>query len=118
MTTITEIKVVNKHHLGRAIAPTEGVVRRAIYRGTALGNPFVMGDSSVEERNRVCDAYERWLPPKLLQKGAELAQFQELLAIAKDPKVQSLELICFCAPRRCHGDTVKRLLEEEVSKHP
>jgi hypothetical protein len=70
-----------------------------------------MKDSSQVERDRVCDGYEEWLPPRLLQKGAELAQFQELLAIVQDPSVKSLELICFCAPKRCHGDTVKRLLE-------
>jgi len=53
-----------------------------------------MDGYSQAERDRVCDAYEQWLPPKLLQDGAELAQFQQLLAIARNPEVQTLELIC------------------------
>jgi hypothetical protein len=107
-----EIKVVNKSSIGgRLAALSEGTVRMAIDRSTSLGNPFVMANYSQAERNRVCDSYEQWLPPKLLQKGAELTQFQQLLAIARNPEVQTLELICHCAPKRCHGDTIKRLLE-------
>jgi hypothetical protein len=109
---MAEIKVVNKKSIsGRPLAPPKGTVRAAINRSTSLGNPFVMADYSQAERDRVCDAYEQWLPPKLLQKEAELAQFQQLLAIARNPEVQTLELICHCAPKRCHGDTIKRLLK-------
>ena len=72
---MAEIKVVNKYHLGgRPIKPPEGVIRAAVHRSTSLGNPFVMANYSQVERDRVCDAYEQWLPPKLLQKGAELTQ--------------------------------------------
>jgi hypothetical protein len=114
---MTEIKVVNKYHIGgRPVAPPEGTVRAAVYRSTPLGNPFKMDGYSQAERDRVCDAYEQWLPPKLLQDGAELAQFQQLLAIARNPEVQTLELICHCAPKRCHGDTIKRLLEDQLGK--
>jgi len=114
---MAEIKVVDKSRIGgRSVAPPEGTVRAAINRSTSLGNPFVMADYSQAERDRVCDAYEQWLPPKLLQDGAELAQFQQLLAIARNPEVQTLELICHCAPKRCHGDTIKRLLEDQLGK--
>ena len=112
---MTEIKVVNKYHIGgRPMKPPEGVIRAAVHRSTPLGNPFKMANPSLEERNRVCDAYEQWLPTKLLQDGAELAQFNELLKLAQTPGCKTLELICHCAPKRCHGDTIKQLLETEL----
>ncbi len=112
---MTEIRVVNKYHIGnRPIKPPEGVIRAAVHRSTSLGNPFKMVGSSQEERDRVCDAYEQWLPAKLLENGAELAQFNELVKLAQNPECKTLELICHCAPKRCHGDTIKRLLEQEL----
>lgn len=105
------IIVVNKHHLSSNRYCTD-TVRVPIHRGTPLGNPFPMENRSQEERNRVCNLYEEWIEPKLLDKGAELRQFEELLQIVRDGK--DLELECFCAPKRCHGDTIKRLLEEQL----
>jgi len=65
---MTEIKVVNKYHIGnRPMKPPEGTIRAAVHRSTPLGNPFKMVGPSPEERDRVCDAYEQWLPPKLLE---------------------------------------------------
>lgn len=111
-----KIKVVNKYHIGeRPAKPPEGVIRAAVHRSTPLGNPFKMANPSPEERVRVCDAYEEWLPAKLLQNGPELAQFNELLRLAQSPGCKTLELVCCCAPKRCHGDTIKRLLEQELS---
>lgn len=114
---MTEIRVVNKYHIGnRPMKPPEGTIRAAVNRSTPLGNPFKMVGSSPEERDRVCDAYEQWLPTVLLKNGAELAQFNELLKLAQTPGCKTLELICHCAPKRCHGDTIKRLLEQELSQ--
>jgi hypothetical protein len=113
---MTEIKVVNKYHIGgRATGAPNGVTRVAIYRGTPLGNPFVMKDSSQAERDRVCDAYEEWLKPRLLTPGAQLDYFLSLAEKANDPDCKTLELICFCAPKRCHGDTVAELLRAELA---
>ena len=96
--------------------PPEGIIRVAVHRSTPLGNPFKMVGSSQEERDRVCNAYEQWLPTALLENGAELAQFNELMKLAQNPECKTLELICHCAPKRCHGDTIKRLLELELSQ--
>ena len=110
------IRVVNKHALGgRPVAPPEGTTRISVMRGaSALGNPYPMKSSSLDERNRVCDEYDKWLPTKLLQEGAELRQFNELVKIAKGPNV--LELVCCCAPKRCHADTIKKLLEKTLTE--
>lgn len=69
-----------------------------IGRGSKWGNPFIMKDYSQQERDRVCDEYEKWFWTTNLPK-----QLYEL----KD-KI----LGCYCKPKRCHGD----FLAKEVNK--
>lgn len=65
----------------------------AIYigRGSRWGNPFVIGKDG--DRDEVCDRFEREVLPTL-----DLAPL-----IGKD-------LVCFCAPKRCHGDSILRAI--------
>ena len=81
-----------------------------IGRGSPLGNPFVMRDKSDAERNRVCDAYEAWLAEQVASNNPRvLGELRKLYVLAKRP--QGVVLGCFCAPKRCHGDSIKRFLE-------
>ena len=69
-----------------------------IGRGSIWGNPFKMNNYSKEERDRVCDEYEKWfwttdLPNQL-------------------HKLKNKVLGCYCSPLRCHGD----FLAKEVNK--
>jgi hypothetical protein len=73
-------------------------------RGSRLGNPYVMRTKSDSERNRVCDLYERDFPTP--------EQEAECQRIARLAKVMPVFLECFCAPKRCHVETVKRRVEE------
>lgn len=98
------IKVVNKYTLSD---PLPGVHREVIMRGTPLGNPFVMKDRSEAERNRVCDSYRLWLAARYEELGAVHRELHRLLQIARS---QPLELVCCCAPKRCHGDEVRAFL--------
>lgn len=73
-----------------------------IGRGSKWGNPFPMSNASDQERDRVCEEYERWFWTTDLPN-----QVHEL----KD-KV----LGCYCKPKRCHGDFLAALankLKEE-----
>jgi len=74
-------KVFNKH--------SPGVPADAVYigRGSPWGNPFKIGPD--DTRDEVCDKFEREILPTL-----DLTPL-----IGKD-------LVCFCAPRRCHGDSI------------
>jgi hypothetical protein len=107
------ITIVNKHYLG-PIHPFEEVERVPIHRGTPLGNPFKMVSYNQKERDRVCDEYDTWVRAKLLEPGAELEQLMTLVSLAKDGK--DIELVCFCVPKRCHGETIKRLIEEKLNE--
>ena len=80
-------RVLNKH--------IHGIPAGAVYigRGSPWGNRFVIGRDGT--RDEVCDKYDAWLDtqPALL---------------ARLPDLQGRNLVCFCAPRRCHGDTLRR----------
>lgn len=78
-----------------------------IGRGSPLGNPFVM--TSEADRNAVCDKYQVWFEDKHNQKDP--AVLRELDVLLLKALSGDLVLGCFCAPKRCHGDTIKRYLE-------
>lgn len=76
-------KVYNKHH--------GNTPKSAIYvgRGSPWGNPFVMTSNSM--RDVVCDRFECEILPGL-----------DLTAL------RNKDLVCYCAPRRCHADALLR----------
>lgn len=82
----------------------------AIYigRGSPLGNPFIM--KSEEDRDYVCDQYEEWFHKQV--KGKNQTVLNELRRIYLIAKRQDVVLGCYCSPKRCHGETIKRFLEQ------
>lgn len=84
----------------------------AIYigRGSPLGNPFAMKGMSQDERDRVCDAYIIWFDTKVKERDPVV--MDELRRIYLLAKNEPITLGCFCAPKRCHGETIKSFLDE------
>lgn len=80
--------VLNKHH-GK---PPIGSVY--IGRPSKWGNPFEIGKHG--DRQTVVEQYRQWFcdQPKLM---AEL------------PELRGKQLVCWCAPRACHGDVLMEL---------
>ena len=72
-------------------------------RGTPLGNPFYM--SLGRERDSVCDRYKAWLLTQIKNKNKivldELYRLRDLYSY-----FQELNLFCWCAPKRCHVETI------------
>lgn len=66
-----------------------------IDRQTNWGNPFVMVD--ITDRDRVCDLFAQYATWRLTVDPHWL-----------DP-LRGKDLACWCAPRRCHGDTLLAL---------
>jgi hypothetical protein len=96
--------------------PSPGTQRVYIGRPGALGNPFplkgVPGPGPRYTRDESVDAYERWLREKIAAKDAAVcAELNRLYQLAK---AGALELECFCAPLRCHGDVVRAVLLEKL----
>lgn len=72
-----------------------------------LGNKFVMKNES--ERELVCKQYEIWLYERVgLQDVDIINELQRLGAIYK--KYGRLRLFCWCAPKKCHAETIKHLI--------
>lgn len=75
---------------------THGVPAGAVSmgRGSKWGNPFVIGPDG--DRATVIARHARWLRD----------QHHLLRAL---PELRGRTLVCFCAPRPCHGDLLWRL---------
>lgn len=87
-------------------------------RGSALGNPFKMENSSNDcERDLVCSQYEEYFNQKVLE-TRDQAMLRQLTKIFKILMSKgSVKLGCFCAPKRCHCETIKRYIEETYLKN-
>jgi len=85
-------RVLNKHKM------TEGDRANAIYigRGSPWGNPFVIGLDG--NRDEVCELFER-----------------EILPTLDLEPLRGKDLICFCAPLRCHGDSILAALSKDTT---
>ena len=80
-------RILNKH--------VHGIPKGAYYcgRGSPLGNPFVIGRDGT--RDEVCDKYDAWIDRQ-----------RHLIPLIASLKGR--DLVCFCAPKRCHCETVRR----------
>lgn len=86
-----------------------GSPKGAVYIGrpSKWGNPFTHKEGTLAEfkvgsRDEAVDAYERWLlsQPDLVQRvRAELA---------------GRDVVCWCAPARCHGDVLVKVANTPV----
>jgi hypothetical protein len=80
-------RVLNKYR--DALTITQADVY--IGRGSPWGNPFKIGTDG--DRDEVCDRFER-----------------EVLPTLDVEPLRGKNLVCFCAPQRCHGDAILRKL--------
>lgn len=78
-------KLHNKYH---KTAPPDA---KYIGRGSPYGNPFVVGKHGT--RDEVCDRFEA-----------------EILPTLDVEPLRGFDLVCFCAPARCHGQSIMRKL--------
>lgn len=76
-------------------------------RTSPVGNPFTM--RSEEERNLVCDKYEKYFQLKVADK-TDIAFMQYLRNIWRAHKQGPVALACWCAPKRCHAETIRNFI--------
>lgn len=95
-----EINVVNKYH---------GAKGEYIGRSSPLGNPFVIGKDG--NRDEVITKYVKWIGEIAMSHtihGLRVRnEIKRLHALAQQGP---LNLVCFCAPKACHGDVIKEIL--------
>jgi hypothetical protein len=73
-------------------------------RSSPLGNPFRM--RSEAERDIVCDKYEKYFNEALLDNEPNICQSLANLRNILE-RYGKIELFCWCAPKRCHAETIK-----------
>lgn len=80
-------------------------------RTSVLGNPFFMQFET--QRNEVCDKYEEYFKSKINNKDFEfMNELCNLLKLYEE--YGKLRLFCWCSPKRCHAETIKKYLEETM----
>lgn len=79
-------------------------------RRSPVGNPFIMKDESDEERNLVCDQYEDYFSRASRDKSVVEHHLRTMLKAHE--KYGKLRLFCWCTPKRCHSETIKKWLEQ------
>ena len=89
-----DIKIINARQAPWGYNPNV----RFVDRGTHWGNPFIMG--SEKERDYVCAMFEKYAIWRLTVEPTWL-----------DP-LRGQHLVCHCAPKRCHAETLRRLANE------
>lgn len=111
--TPVELRVVNvKTYVPK---PNEWFIR--VDRSSALGNPFYMKNESM--RDEVCEKYKAYFHKKVDERDPLIMNaLQEIIVALKSGT--PVALACWCAPKRCHGETileyVKLQMKELVNK--
>ncbi len=80
-------------------------------RPTPLGNPFRL--SKEEDRGKVVDQYATWLDHQVRRGNPEVVRALEELYRALKLR-GNITLLCFCAPRRCHGEIIAEHLRRKA----
>ena len=105
------IKVANKHWY-----KGEGFY---IGRPSPLGNPFSHLEKTkalfrCADRAEAVSRYEEWLRSQINKDPEITSELKKLYA--KWQNEGNLTLVCWCKPAACHGDVIKRILEEKKER--
>lgn len=90
-----------------------------IGRPSCLGNPYshlegTKASFKVNNRDEAVDQYETWLREQINIRGSEVRK--EMFKLYNQWRKEGrLDLICWCAPKRCHGDVIKKLMLERLN---
>ena len=99
------IRVLNKRQVGAR--------GEYVGRPSPLGNPFKLEREA--QRGAVIERYERWLREHIASHDRQVCQeLNRLYRIARD--TGELELTCWCAPKPCHADVIRRVLLETLER--
>lgn len=103
------IKIVNKHWH----KPT----RHDVYigRGSPFGNPYshmegTKAQHKVATREEAIEKYREWFERARLNEPVLAAMLHEMCRTHLDG--HDINLVCYCAPKPCHGDVIKEYIEE------
>ena len=91
-----------------------------IGRPNPLGNPFStkkdsIADFIVKSLDECIDLYEQWLNLQIDKKNIDvLNELKRLINI--HIQTGELYLSCWCKPQRCHGDIIRKVINERYNE--
>ena len=80
-------------------------------RRSPVGNWYPL--KSEENRDRVCDAYIKWFNNAVTQRTRPLVIEYLAILLSSYRLYGKLRLFCWCAPKRCHAETIRRYILRE-----
>lgn len=89
--------------------PNEILIK--VDRSSPVGNPFYMKDESM--RDEVCNKYDIYYN-KQIGKNTTFTSYIE--TIFTNYLNSDIALGCWCYPKRCHAETIKRFVEDALYK--
>jgi hypothetical protein len=103
------IEILNMHNV-KPIYPYDVKVCRG---KSPLGNPFFLKNVNDDaERDTVCNMYNGWFDYKSQHDPVIKNELNRLLLLYKVHGV--LRLFCWCSPKRCHAETIKNYIENNL----
>jgi len=111
------IKVVNKYTHKKNINSTDKYVGRP----NVLSNPFTsktlgqtLAKYQCKDRDESVAKYEEYLLAAL--KDGNKAIKDEMNLIYQMAQKGDVNLICFCHPKKCHADVIKKMIDSKIPK--
>jgi hypothetical protein len=109
------INVVNKKN--HKITPIDFYIARP----SPLGNPYSHKKSKfnciiVDNRQKAIDNYEEWLKFKIKDNDPIIINELKKLTDFYIKNNFNINLVCWCKPKPCHGDILKKFLEKKLFK--
>lgn len=110
------IYVVNKYK--------HNITNNDIYigRGSPLGNPFTSIKNKLTKAKYICETreesikkYEIYLRKEILLKNKDICKELNNIYL-REKNGFNTYLICFCKPKKCHGDIIKKIIYENINK--
>lgn len=107
------IRVVNKY----THQPSADAIDFSIMRPSILGNPYTRHASRqtlarhlVPTAELAVEAFNRYATEAMLDSSSDF--FREIHRVARFAKDHNINLVCCCVPRPCHGNVLKRIIQE------
>ena len=81
-------------------------------RGSVLGNPFSHKEGTrakfvMASRDEAVEAYRGYFEEQMMHNPEFLSEMRRIYRIARKSEVN---LVCYCAPLRCHCDVIRGFL--------
>lgn len=92
-----------------------------IGRGSVMGNPYYCKDSNhpqalykVDTMEEAIGEYCKYLEHSYSNNASFNKVVKELIDYELNNK--DINLVCYCAPNRCHGDVIKKFVEDAANQ--